>query len=82
MNNDNEPLAISGMRKPLLSVPGNVSGCRLDQGRGLKDNEGRPVRSVSSNRQRQDVSMKMEDMLETVQRMNRLEMPRGHGRGD
>ena len=60
MKTNNDPLAISGMRKPLLSVPGYVW---------------RPVRSVSSNRQRQDVSMKMEDMLETVQRMNRLEMP-------
>ena len=75
MKPNNTPLAIPGMRKPLLGVPGGRVRLSALEGRGLKDHEGQPMRSVSSNRQKRDALMKLESIFDTIQRMNRLEMP-------
>ena len=39
MKPNNEPLAIPGMRKPLLGVPGGRVRLSALEGRGLKDHE-------------------------------------------
>ena len=47
---NNEPLAISGMRKPLLSVSGK-GRISVRKRAGVYGQNGRPVWSLSSNRQ-------------------------------
>jgi len=50
MNMNNEPLAIPGMRKPLLNVPGK-GRISVPMRAGVYGQNGRLVWSVSSNRQ-------------------------------